>query len=92
MKVSARNWQMRPSLPRSKSKRARAKWPFGQTEAHSSLQAMKSEAMFQTLDEQIERTEGGHPTTSARLVRFAEIAIVLVCLIGGLYFAIASFE
>ena len=48
--------------------------------------------MFQTLDEQIERTEGGRPTTSARLVRFAEIAIVLVCLFGGLYFAIASFE
>jgi len=48
--------------------------------------------MFQTLDEQIERTEGGRPTTSARLVRFAEIATVLVCLIGGLYFAIASFE
>ena len=48
--------------------------------------------MFQTLDEQIERTEGGHPSTSAWLVRFAEIAIVLVCLFAGLYFAIASFE
>jgi hypothetical protein len=48
--------------------------------------------MFQTLDEQIERTVGGRPTTSARLVRFAEIAIVLAGLFGGLYFAIASFE
>ena len=48
--------------------------------------------MFQTLDEQIERAEGGHPTTNARLVRFAEIAIVLVGLFGALYFAIASFK
>lgn len=48
--------------------------------------------MFQTLDEQVERTEGGLPTTGTRLIRFAEIAVVLVILIGGLYFAIVSFE
>jgi hypothetical protein len=48
--------------------------------------------MFQTLDQQIETTEGGRPTTRARLVRFAEIAIIVVLLVGGLYFAIVSFE
>ena len=64
----------------------------GYSETHSSSQAMELTAMFQTLDEQIEKTEGGRTTTSARLVRFAEIAIVLVGLFGGLYFAIASFE
>ena len=48
--------------------------------------------MFQTLDEQIETTEGGRPTNRARLVRFAEIAIISVLLFGGLYLAIVSFE
>lgn len=48
--------------------------------------------MFQTLDEQIETTEGGRPTASVRLARFAEIAIILVVLFAGLYYAIVSFE
>jgi hypothetical protein len=48
--------------------------------------------MFQTLDEQIETTEGGRPKTKECLVRFAVIAIVSVVLFGGLYFAIVSFE
>ena len=48
--------------------------------------------MFQTIDEQIERTEGGRPTISARLVRFAVISVVLLFFLGGLYFAIVSFE
>jgi hypothetical protein len=48
--------------------------------------------MFQTIDEQIERTEGGRPTINARLVRFACIAVVLVVFFTGLYFAIVSFE
>lgn len=48
--------------------------------------------MFQTLDEQVETTEGGRPTVSARLVRFAEVAVILVVLFAGLYFAIVSFE
>jgi len=48
--------------------------------------------MFQTLDEQIEKAEGDRPTTSVWLVRFVEIAVVLVCLFGGLYFAIVSFQ
>jgi hypothetical protein len=54
--------------------------------------AMESVAMFQTVDEQIESTEGGRPTISARLVRFASIAVVLVLFFAGLYFAIVSFE
>ena len=48
--------------------------------------------MFQTVDEQIERTEGGRLTATARLVRFAEIALLLGVLFAGLYFAIVSFE
>ncbi len=37
-------------------------------------------------------TEGGRPTVRARLVRFAGIAVILVVLFAGLYFAIVSFE
>jgi hypothetical protein len=48
--------------------------------------------MFQTLDEQIETTEGGHATIRERLIRFAEVAAVLIVLFAGLYFAIRSFE
>lgn len=48
--------------------------------------------MFQTLDEQIETTEGGRARVSARLVRFAGIAVILAGLFAGLYFAIVSFE
>jgi hypothetical protein len=48
--------------------------------------------MFQTIDEEVERTEGGRPTMSARIARFAGIAVVLVVLFAGLYFAIVSFE
>ena len=48
--------------------------------------------MFQTIDEQIERTEGGRPTLRARMVRFAGIAAVLGVFFTGLYFAIVSFE
>ena len=48
--------------------------------------------MFETIDEQIEETEGGPPTARSRMLRFVGIAAVLVAFIGGLYFAIASFE
>jgi len=48
--------------------------------------------MFQTLDEQIETTEGGRPTIRARLVRFAGVAVIVVVVFAGLYFAIVSFE
>jgi hypothetical protein len=53
---------------------------------------MESAVMFQTIDEQIERTEGGRPTISARLVRFAGIVVVLVAFFAALYIAIVSFE
>jgi hypothetical protein len=53
---------------------------------------MESAAMFQTLDEQIERTESGHPTTREWLVRFAGIAIVSVVLFGGLFLVIVALE
>ena len=49
-------------------------------------------AMFETIDEQVETTEGGRPTISKRLARFAGIAVVLVVFFAGLYFAIVSFE
>lgn len=48
--------------------------------------------MFQTVDEQIETTESGRPSARARLVRLAEIVVILGALFAGLYFAIASFE
>jgi hypothetical protein len=48
--------------------------------------------MFQTLDEQIETTGGGHATIRARLIRFFEVAAVLLVLFAGLYLAIRSFE
>ncbi len=48
--------------------------------------------MFQTIDEQIETTEGGRRSTTARLVRFAGVAVILVVLFAGLYYAIVSFE
>ena len=56
------------------------------------MQAMESAGMFETIDEEIETTAGGRPTLSARLARFAGIALVLVVFVGGLYFAIVSFE
>jgi hypothetical protein len=48
--------------------------------------------VFQTLDEQIETTEGGRPTIRTRLVRFAAVAVLVVVFFTGLYFAIVSFE
>lgn len=48
--------------------------------------------MFQTLDEQIETTEGGRPSTRARAVRFAGVAVILVVLFAALYYAIVYFE
>lgn len=48
--------------------------------------------MFQTLDEQIGKAEGGRRTTTERLVRFVSIAVISVVLFGGLYLAIVAFE
>jgi hypothetical protein len=48
--------------------------------------------MFETVDEQIETTEGGPVTTRTRLIRLAEIVVIVGMLFAGLYFAIVSFE
>ena len=48
--------------------------------------------MFQTIDEQIETTEGGRAGVRTRLVRFAGIAAILTVLFAALYYAIVSFE
>lgn len=48
--------------------------------------------MFQNLDEQIETTEGGRPSTRGLIVRFLGVAVILAALFAGLYLAIASFE
>lgn len=48
--------------------------------------------MFETIDTEIEKTEGGPPTTRSRLVRFGSIAAVLTVFAAILYYAIAAFE
>jgi len=48
--------------------------------------------MFDSLGEQIERTEGGRPTTSEQLVRFVGIAILSAVVFGGLYLVIVALE
>jgi hypothetical protein len=48
--------------------------------------------MFHSLDEQIEKTEGGHSSVRARLVRYVEAAILSLVVFGGLYFAIVALE
>ena len=48
--------------------------------------------MFETIDEQVEETEGGRPTARSRMLRFVGIAAIVAIFVGGLYFAIASFE
>lgn len=52
----------------------------------------KAYAMFQTLDEQVDTTEGGPRTASARLARFAVVTVILAVLFAALYLAIVSFE
>jgi hypothetical protein len=46
--------------------------------------------MFQSLDEQIEGTEGGRLPASERLIRLVGIAISSVVRFGGLYFVIVA--
>jgi hypothetical protein len=48
--------------------------------------------MFCSLDEQIEVTEGGHPTIRERLIRFLGVAILSVVAFGGLYLVIVAVE
>lgn len=44
--------------------------------------------MFETIDDDIEKTEGGHTNAAAWLLRFAIIGIVLLVFGAALYFAI----
>ncbi len=48
--------------------------------------------MFETIDTEIEKTEGGPLTVRSKLVRFASIAAVLTVFAAALYYAIAAFE
>ncbi len=48
--------------------------------------------MFETLDEQIEKTEDEHPSTRTRAVRYAGVFVVTAVVIGVLYAAIAFLE
>jgi len=48
--------------------------------------------MFQTLDEQIERTEGGRSLVREHLVRFGSLAAISVILFGGLLFLVVALE
>lgn len=49
-------------------------------------------AMFETIDTEIEKTEGGPPTMRSRLVRLAGIVAVLVVFAAAKYYAIVTFE
>ncbi len=48
--------------------------------------------MFDTIDTEIEKTEGGPPSMRSRLVRFGSIAAVLTVFAAALYYAIVAFE
>ncbi len=48
--------------------------------------------MFQPLDEQIERTQGGRSVVREQLVRFTGIAAISAVLFGGLLFIVLALE
>jgi hypothetical protein len=48
--------------------------------------------MFDSLEHEIENTEGGRPKTSERLMRFAGIAVIAAVVFGGLCLLIVSLE
>ncbi len=48
--------------------------------------------MFETIDAEIEKTQGGPSSVSSMLVRFGSIAAVLTVFAAVLYYAIAAFE
>lgn len=48
--------------------------------------------MFGSLQEQIESSEGGRPTTKHTLVRFAGIAVLAMVVFGGLCALILALE
>ena len=58
----------------------------------SALAVTESTNMFQTLDEQIEKTEGGHLTNRERLARYAGMAVLAIIVFGGLFFLIVALE
>lgn len=48
--------------------------------------------MFETIDTEIEKTEGGPPTVRSRLVRLTGIVAVLIVFAAAMYYAIVTFE
>ena len=48
--------------------------------------------MFNTLEEQIETTEGRSPTYAQRLARYAVVAVLSVVLFGGVLLAVWFLE
>lgn len=47
--------------------------------------------MFETIDTEIEKTEGGPRRIQAKLARFAGVVAVLLVFAGALYYAIVAF-
>jgi hypothetical protein len=54
--------------------------------------AMEMKAMFSSLEEQIENTEGKRPRTLDSVVRYAGIVILSVIVFGGLCAVIIALE
>jgi hypothetical protein len=48
--------------------------------------------MFESLDEEIESTEGGRPKVSDRLLRYAGVAVLSLIVFGGLCLVIVALE
>jgi hypothetical protein len=48
--------------------------------------------MFETLEEQIDKTEGETPSTRARAVRYAGVLVITALVVGALYAAIVFLE
>ncbi len=48
--------------------------------------------MFDTLEKQIEETEGSKPSTSSILIKYLIILVATVVVFGGLYMAIRLVE
>lgn len=48
--------------------------------------------MFETLEEQIDKTEGEIPSTRARAFRYAGLLVVTTIVVGVLYAAIVFLE
>jgi hypothetical protein len=48
--------------------------------------------MFQTLDEEIDKAEGGHPAMKTQVARFAGMAFVALLVFAGLYYLLMALE